>query len=146
MNVQSIARSAALALVAALTLAPSVAQAQSGTSPKFNVPFDFHVGDRAYPAGEYTVNSGVAPGVVLIRSLNCRHVAAVLTNSVQARRTPDINKLIFIRYAGAGTYLRSFWVVGSALGRELLPTKQEVEVARRANQPEETIVAQSARP
>ena len=39
-----------------ILLLATAAQAQT-TNVKANIPFDFVVGDHAYPAGEYTVKS-----------------------------------------------------------------------------------------
>jgi hypothetical protein len=50
--------------VLTVLLMATTAQAQQ-THVKANVPFDFVVGDRAYPAGEYSLKSIVDDGSVI---------------------------------------------------------------------------------
>jgi len=56
-------RNFSVALLAAVSM-----YAQTPQSMIFSVPFNFHAGSAALPAGEYTVDTQAAPGVVRLRS------------------------------------------------------------------------------
>ena len=95
------------------------------------VPFDFVVGDKALPAGEYNVNSFIQDGSALvIRTAEATDSAMRLTNSIVAK---DPNKsqsrLVFHRY-GRTYFLAEVWRGGDSEGRQLLQSKQERAMRR----------------
>lgn len=82
-----------ISLVLALSLASS-AQAPL----KANVPFDFKVGDRVLPAGEYSVSrifSG-SPLLLAVRDGSGRQVAAVNGIAVDAQEAAGHARLVFV--------------------------------------------------
>lgn len=110
-------------LVLATTLAATTAV--YGANAKANIPFEFSVGRTVMPAGAYTFDTNVHPGVVRVRSADSKHAALVITNSGKSkdanRATIEFNQygkvyfLSAVRYAG-----------GTA--RELMPTPREKEL------------------
>jgi len=95
-----------------------------------DIPFDFMVGDKTFPAGTYTfAEHGITLGTFVIRSLDGRTSVMVITRGVQGSLTrPDETKLVFNRY-GDLYFLAQSWIVGEIEGREFLKSKTESEVA-----------------
>jgi len=95
-----------------------------------DIPFDFMVGDKTFPAGTYTfAEPTITPGVLRIRSLDGHESVLVITQSVQESRTPsDETKLVFTRY-GDQYFLAQAWIVGEIEGRKFLKSRTESEVA-----------------
>lgn len=95
-----------------------------------DIPFDFMVGDKTFPAGTYTfAQPTITPGVLRIRSLDGHESVLVITQSVQESLTPsDETKLVFTRY-GDLYFLAQAWIVGEIEGRKFLKSRTESEVA-----------------
>jgi hypothetical protein len=128
-----------LALTLLATLMVPATQAQS-IILKADVPFDFVVGNRQLPSGEYQVKSA-DQGTLLIQSKDASSSAMVLTMAVQAKQIPDTGKLVFNRY-GDQYFLSKIWTPSSATGRELPKSRLEREVAAQSTvKPGATAVA-----
>src|SRR6185436_8534605 len=102
----------ALTLVAWL-MVPAT-QAQS-IMLKADIPFDFLLGDKRLPSGQYHVKS-LNPVLTQIESKDARSTAIVLTTGMQAAKTSDTGKLIFNRY-GDQYFLSKIWVPSTNTGR-----------------------------
>jgi hypothetical protein len=128
---------AALSLLTLLAAAPVFAERPL----KATIPFDFTVGSKQMPAGEYTVTFD-HPGTVRLTSEAGRASCTVITMAVQAGKTPEVGRLVFNKY-GAYIFLSRVWSPGYDQGRELRKSKVEIEVARNfgAAQPEAVRVA-----
>ena len=90
-----------------------------------NIPFEFNVGSKALPAGEYKI-SRVNPAsnqLMLLRSKDGRTVAMVPMISVTGK-TPESTKLIFRRY-GNHYFFAQAWVDGDASGLEAPRSRAE---------------------
>jgi len=111
---------------------------------KANIPFDFVVGDKQLHSGEYHVKQ-INPGVTLIQSKDAGSSAMVLTTAVQARKAPDVGKLVFNRY-GDQYFLSKIWAPSSDTGRELRKSRLEREVAQGFSKGETTVAAGPAVP
>ena len=96
---------------------------------KADIPFDFVVGDKQLPSGEYHVKQ-MHQGVTLIQSKDARSAAMVLTIGLQASKVSDAGKLVFNRY-GDQYFLSKIWEASSNTGRELRKSRLEREVAQR---------------
>jgi hypothetical protein len=128
-----------LFVLAAILLVPA-ARAQQKTV-KADVPFDFVVGNRAYPAGEYTLKSALNDAGI-IRIENTNEVSAAFTQSnpcSKATPSPE-TKLVFHRMGGH-YFLYQVWTEGYATGREFPKGRIEVELAQNRETPEFVIVA-----
>ena len=116
----------ATAVFAALALfaAAGEARAQSPVNIRVNVPFDFYVGDRLLPAGEYRVGRAVTgvTNTLLVAGRDER--AARQTSGVQSRREAEATKLVFHRY-GEQYFLVRLWTVGEREGREFHQSRRE---------------------
>lgn len=101
------------------------AYAQAG-GIKVNVPFNFFLANRAFPAGEYTV-SAVGDSVVLWNSQGNR-VAMVLSNSVR-QNGGSTGQILFDCYTGR-CYLSQLRTPDPDRSREVLRGKEEIELAK----------------
>jgi hypothetical protein len=123
-------------LIAVAIVPVRSAHAQSLTyRVKANIPFDFIVGDKTLPAGEYFVSrtrqfSG--DDALTISTLDGRALAVRLTFGVEALTPKKQGFLIFHRY-GNQHFLFQVWPAGSSLGRILIRSRSEREAEREAN-------------
>jgi len=118
-----------LTLGLAVLLAGSSVFASSSGMLRANIPFDFMAGGKKFQSGEYTVSSTNTPSVLLVRSLNSRTAAFVLTDSVSAPGHQDKAKFVFRRY-GSQYFLAQIWDGTSDDGREVPPSQQEKSLAK----------------
>jgi hypothetical protein len=109
---------------------------------KAEIPFDFAVGNKWLPAGEYQVEPEPdSHGVILIQSQDARSSALAMTIKVHAGKTSDVTKLVFNRY-GEQYFLSKIWTRSSDTGRELTKCRLEREVAAQSRvKPAATAVA-----
>jgi hypothetical protein len=126
----------AISLFAVLA-GPSV-YAQSSIAVKTDVPFEFRVGGQSLPAGEYTVVTK-SPTMVVIRSKDGQRSAVSMTNVVQANQISVDGKLVFNRY-GEFYFLSQVWTPGEEVGRKLIRSSTEQEVAAGTARTEKTIL------
>ena len=133
-------RSILLALT--VLLLATAAQAQT-TNVKASIPFNFVVGDHAYPAGEYTVKS-LSQGSAAIRIDNADESEKGVTLSLSCTKNKgqraDGTTLVFQRM-GDSYFLYQVWTAGNSLGREFPMSKKEVQLAKNYSNPELVIVA-----
>ena len=113
--------------------------AQSERSKITNIPFDFMVGEKTLPAGEYTVapNRSDSLNVWLVQSRDGHFNALFTTGSVRASETQEKTKFVFHKY-GDQYFLSQIWTIGGNSGRELTMPRLEREVAK--NSTRQTIV------
>lgn len=124
-------------LLSAMVLLTSVAstQAQSLTYRlKANIPFDFTVGEKKLPAGEYTVGRAVhgSDDVVLAISDLAGHAKAIrLTNATIRSQRNKQSSLVFHRY-GDQYFLFQVFPSGATGGRQFPESKSEKAQRRMA--------------
>ena len=118
----------------------TAAQAQQ-TNLKADIPFDFVVGDRTYPAGEYALKSMTMSDVV-IRIDNTKEdlIGNIISNQCTSAKPATDSKLIFHRM-GDHYFLYQIWVAGNSSGRQFTKSREEVELAQNHEKLESTIVA-----
>jgi hypothetical protein len=128
-----------LFVLAAILLVPAVRAQQNPV--KADVPFDFVVGDRAYPAGEYTLKSALE-NTGIIRLDNTQEAIGRFIASIQCENRAPSNetKLVFHRMGGH-YFLYQVWVAGSLTGREFPKGRIEVQLAQNHETPDVVIVA-----
>lgn len=132
-----------------LVLAAGSVQAQSEGRVEVNIRFDFQVGNKVLPAGEYTVRPLTQKSVV-IRSADGREVLVALTpNSINGGGKSAGRKLVFRQY-GDQYFLAQIWMANGTDARELRPSKAEREakaqtLARGDRKPRTVEVTASAR-
>jgi hypothetical protein len=121
-----------LILVVAVAFATAVvsANAQSSNTMRSQVPFEFIVGNKTLPAGEYKVSSPLSNNAaVMIRSTDGENGVVRLTNSIGSNADTSQAKLVFHRY-GDKYFLAEIWSGADSTGRVLLKSKQEKALRR----------------
>jgi hypothetical protein len=94
------------------------------------IPFDFSVGNKTFPAGVYNVTSVNQEKIMLrLRSGDGRETIHIITSPVQAKQTPETSKLIFRRY-GETYFLAQIWESYNEHGRQLAKSRTEQSVER----------------
>jgi len=130
-NLRSILAALAVLLVA------TAAHAQR-TTVSANVPFNFVVGDRAYPAGDYLFRN--SESVLMITNAEQAKTDITLSNAC-VRGTPSAGTKLVFDSMGGHYFLRQIWVAGYSSGRELPRSRTEVRLAQNHEKQESVIVA-----
>ena len=102
--------------------------AQSNMRLTANIPFEFSVGNKVLPAGEYTVTY-IFEDVAQIRSEDCSESQSFFTIPAQAGARRNESSLVFHRY-GDQYFLSTIWAAGYDTGRELRKPDAERELIR----------------
>ena len=132
--------STVLSLLVLLTAATSVfAQSQRA---RINIPFSFVVGQKSFPAGEYTVepNSKDTLTVWSLKGENNKDAIVFTTNSVRSDRNNEQTKLVFSKYEDQH-FLAQVWMAGDQNGRELVVTTSEKYLVKNGIQRESVVIA-----
>ena len=122
-----------LALIVTLALATAVisANAQSANNNKVvaNVPFEFSVGYKSMPAGEYSVQTIASAGDgLLIQSTDGKISALRLSDTTQTSKDKPHARLVFHRY-GERYFLAEVWNGVDNTGRQLKQSQEERALA-----------------
>ena len=133
-----------LSLVSMFSLCAAVAtaNAQLSTSIKAKIPFDFTVGNKKLPAGEYTFSrlSGFSDNnVISVRGADASAHVFQSTLGAHVLTPKDKSTLVFHKY-GDQYFLSQIWTPGGSTGRELLMPRLERELAKNAKIARQTIV------
>jgi hypothetical protein len=95
-----------------------------------NIPFNFAVGNKTFPAGTYdvgTIGNGNTK-VLLLQSRDSNSSMMVGSNATQNLEPANKTKLVFNQY-GDRYFLSQIWVVGETRGHQLQKSSREKEVA-----------------
>jgi hypothetical protein len=125
-----------------LTVSAISVSAQSERSKITNIPFDFIVGGKTLPAGDYTVepNRRDSDKVWLVQSRDGHANALFATMPVRASETQEKAKLVFHKY-GDQYFLSQIWTPGDTTGRELLMLRLERQLAKNAVERQTIVLA-----
>ena len=124
MKKQAYTMIALLVLVGSMAVAAQ-AQTSGRTQLIANIPFQFNVGNKTLPAGEYSVRE-VNPesgGVLLLRSRDGNANAVFQVESVISK-APESAKLIFHRYGNKYFFVQA-WIDGDNTGMQAPRSKAE---------------------
>jgi len=105
-------------LLVLLTFASALGQSDRQTI--IYIPFNFTVGEKAFPSGKYVIerNKRDSDTVWVIRRKDNVGKAMFLTRPVRANETQQETRLVFHQY-GDLYFLSEFWTAGSNTGREI---------------------------
>jgi len=113
----------------AVMLLAGLAQAQfNAWVVNVNVPFEFTVGKKTFPAGRYSLVR-TAPYRLSLRDSRQGAVALVMTVPVQTA-TPRAEPTLVFRTEGGEHVLIRVWFANSPYGNELAPTKPRLAMAK----------------
>ena len=111
-----------------LLLAVGIGYAQNGI--KVSVPFDFMVGKRTFPAGEYTVAPmPMSLNIMLLRNRAGEVLTLIQTNPAESRERVSSAKLVFHQYGGE-YFLTQIWEAGNDAGQQLIKSSAEIQIAK----------------
>ena len=117
----------ALALSSLLVLLTfSSALGQSDRQTIIHIPFNFSVGEKAFPAGKYVIERvwKDKDAVWLVQRKDNVGKAMLLTRPVRANETQQETRLVFHQY-GDLYFLSEIWTAGDSTGREVQMSDRE---------------------
>ena len=96
-----------------------------------DIPFNFAVGSKTYPAGTYSIGTigDRDDKVLLLNAEDGKNSMAIFSNAAQNLTPADKTKLVFSRY-GNQYFLSQVWVNGATRGHQLPKSNRENEVAK----------------
>lgn len=109
-------------------------QAQSKGKIAVTVPFEFQIGSKTLPAGNYNVKP-LSQNSMLLQSEDGQQRAIVVTNNrvqADANEKAAQERLVFHQY-GNKYFLSQVWMVRGGDGRELNKTDAERQAAKEGN-------------
>ena len=131
-------------LVLALTMLPMLATAQLGSSQKIvvQVPFEFVVGSKVVPSGEWIIQpASVAPDSLMIRNNGAAVGMFSAASLLDAKEIAGNYALVFHKY-GNSYFLSGVKIKGTRTGYRIPQSKAEAEMrARNLTATEETVLA-----
>lgn len=95
---------------------------------KVRVPFKFNVGTQEFSAGEYSLKP-LLQNTMLLRNEKGEVVTSIATHPIESKETPAGVKLVFLGYGGQ-YFLTQIWQAGNSVGREVIKSSAETELAR----------------
>jgi hypothetical protein len=117
-------------VVLALAAAFASAKAQSSGRVIADIPFEFSVGYKIMPAGEYSAQTVTESGsALMIRSADGKLNAVRLSNPTERTKNNTHARLVFHRY-GERYFLAEVWNGSDSTGRELLMSQEEKAIER----------------
>jgi hypothetical protein len=114
-------------IVIVLALATAVASANAQTANKVaaNIPFEFSVGYKTMPAGEYLVRSlSSGAEALMIQSADAKVCALRHTEETAQLKSHTNARLVFHRY-GDQYFLAEVWNGVDGTGRQLMKSQEE---------------------
>jgi hypothetical protein len=97
---------------------------------KVEIPFDFSVRDKTFPAGAYSVTRvNQEKSILHLRSEDGQEMINIVTTTAQAKEAPKTARLIFHRY-GETYFLAQIWESEDIQGRQLSKSRTERSVER----------------
>ena len=117
-------------LVLAMTMLPLLATAQLTSSEKLvaQVPFEFVLGNKVVPAGEWIVQSASMDSkVIQIRNTDAAVAMLSMPILVESKQAPAKCTLVFHKY-GSNYFLSEVKIEGTRNGYQLPETKAEREI------------------
>jgi hypothetical protein len=122
-------RALASLLLGVLALGPSAHAQRTERVVKANIPFEFNVNGRVFPAGNYSLVR-TTPVLLQLRDAECHTLTTVVTNSVESSNTPASPRLQF--YSDGGRHvLTQVWQENDSIGQQLQVARPLTKVAKR---------------
>jgi hypothetical protein len=107
------------------------AQAQTSGRVVADIPFNFQIGDKSLPAGEYIVDAVNSDGALLrIMGKDGGKAQVALTNAASGKQL-NRSRMVFHKY-GDQYFLKAVWNAGRE-GRALIESGRERKLRRELN-------------
>ena len=123
-------------LVSLVMLAPAAYAQRMVRTVKANVPFDFTVGTRVFPAGNYSLVR-IDASLLELRDSAGNLLANMLTRSVQASTKPARPKLLFDSQNGRHILIQ-VWQENEPVGQEILQPKAVIRAVQKGSGHDQT--------
>ena len=128
-------------VLAAVALILGSAAFSQTVSLRAEVPFNFVVGDKVYPAGEYALKTfGNGNALLSVACRSTKESVLTLPYPITSAMPAKHSALIFQR-VGDAYFLQQVWTAGSPVGLELHQSHLETRLALNRTKPETKIVA-----
>jgi len=124
------------ALVALAVLFIATAAHAQEAKVAATIPFNFVVGDRAYPAGDYLFSNNGA----VLRITGAEQTTIILSHACESPAPSTTTKVVF-RQMGGSYFLKQIWLEGELRGRELPRSESEIRLAQNHDKSEPVIIA-----
>jgi hypothetical protein len=128
-------------LIAVVILGMPVIYAGSEAIVSATIPFDFIVGNKTLPAGQYTV-SALSQRGLMVRSEDAKSAVIVLTTGLSAKSAKNQPRLEFNRY-GSTYFLSKVWRGYGNDGHAMYKSNREREIALNQTSSSVTLTAQA---
>ena len=123
-----------LFLIASAVLS-TIAIAQTATA---KIPFEFRLGDKEMPAGTYVIRP-IHDNALAFQREGSRAPVVVLSSATERTGDKSGGALVF-RHIGDQYFLAQVWKSHSGIGREVLASKLQQELARNGAPMKPTVV------
>lgn len=124
--------SSMLMLIVGLAFVTAVVSVKGQTSDRIvcDIPFEFVVGEKTLPAGQYTAKR-VTPGsrALLVAEKNAKSSIIRMTTDLEPKRDKAQARMVFHRY-GQHYFLAEVWRGGDSFGEKLQRSRQERAIER----------------
>ena len=141
-SVRMLALAAAVTVVTLICVANPVAVQAESRQLKANIPFDFHVGARSFPAGTYTVRL-MASSVIQVRDEAGKVWMTEMSLPIWSDDRNPNSRLVFNRY-GNDQFLTQILWPGYNQGQGLIKSSLEREAATNSIETRRTVAASTA--
>jgi hypothetical protein len=126
---QMIARTLTSLLLIVVWLAATARAQSTPWVIKVNIPFEFNVGDQAFPAGSYSLVQPLQHLLVL-RDARGQTIASAFSGGIDSPTPMASTKLKFDSFGGRHI-LSEVWQQQQSTGERLYPTKRRTTFAKR---------------
>jgi hypothetical protein len=107
---------------------------------KATIPFEFQIGNTAFPSGEYSVRD--SGGVLYVKQIAGNHKSGMfLTVGEDRPKTLNVEPTLRFNHYGSTYYLSEVWTAASKEAQVTLKSPREKELASHIGQPGTTMVA-----
>jgi hypothetical protein len=122
-----------LILISLLGIGTLSASAQVIDGLEFNIPFEFTVAEKTFPAGNYIISplGNYTEGVFALRDQDNKHESAFLAENTEKATIPQKSELIFDK-VGDHYFLSEIFEAGDATGERLPEPRLEKRLEKAA--------------
>jgi hypothetical protein len=121
------------ALIAVAILSLFLASSAQAQILRANVPFEFGVDDKVFPAGDYSIRTEPIAGGMTLSIPGGREEAFLVTIPLTWKPEVENGMLVFSKY-GKTCFLSRFKAPGASAGHELITSKAEREMMARSGE------------
>jgi hypothetical protein len=117
-----------IAIAAFTTVLTTSAFGQVGKTTDANVKFDFQIGDRLYPAGNYRIES-ISHNILKIRNLEAANKNQVIVSTLLNDGKGETPRLVFQKY-GEIYFLSNIFLGTEHWGYSIRPSRRQREIEK----------------